>query len=219
MVDDTAIDEPPGQGRGARWGFVAALVLSLATLASAWSGYEAARWGSEQSTWTKEATRAQFAASEQQSLANRHLSSDLLTFSVWLEAELSGDDALASAVAERFRPDFLPAFEAWRAQGSATELAPGSPFDLPKYRLPQTVEAERLADVAEDATRQGADAGATSDRYVLTAVLFASVLFLAGIASKISSPRGSEVAIVLSVVMFVFAAVVTFTLPISFGGL
>ncbi|MDQ2624416.1 MAG: hypothetical protein M3Y20_04560, partial [Actinomycetota bacterium] len=138
---------------------------------------------------------------------------------VWLEAELEGRDVLASAVVGRFRPDFVPAFEAWRALGVGDELAPGSPFELAEYRLPESVEAERLSGAAEDASRRGADAGETSDRYVLTAVLFASVLFLAGIATKIATPRGSKLAVVLSLVMFVFATVVTFTLPISVGGL
>ena|GEM_PF-4014040 len=58
-----------------------------------------------------------------------------------------------------------------------------------------------------------------SDRYVLTAVLFASVLFLAGIATKMPSMRGTRLAVGLSVGMFVFAAVVTFSFPINFGGL
>ncbi len=206
--------------RANRWAFVAALILSLATLASAWSGYEAARWGSEKAKWTNESTTALFDNTAQLSLANRHLSSDLLTFSVWLEAKISGDEPLATAVAERFRPDFLSAFEAWRATGAVDDDVPaGSPFDRSEYVLPQTVEAERLVALAEDAANRATEAGEVGDRYVLTAVLFASVLFLAGIATKMPSVRGTRLAVGLSVAMFLFASVVTFSLPISFGGL
>ncbi|QIK82182.1 hypothetical protein [Sanguibacter sp. HDW7] len=212
-------ERPPATEHTSPWPLVAAIVLSVTTLATAWTGYESARWGSIQSTWTKTATQAQFAATAQQGIANRNLSSDLNVFGTWLEAEVRGDDSLATAVAERFRPELVPAFEAWRALGRDGELAPGSPFDLPEYRLAARVEAERLTAVAEDASLRGTEAGETSDSYVLTAVLYASVLFLAGIATKIAHPRGARFAVILSVVMLVAAVGLTLTLPVDIGGL
>lgn len=215
MTDEQAIPGP----RTIPWPLVAAVVLSLTTLATAWTGYESARWGSIQSAWTRSATQAQLAATSQQGVANRNLSSDLLIFSSWLEAEVRGDDVLATAVEARFRPELVPAFEAWRALGSGDVLAPGSPFDHPEYVLAAAVESERLSAVAADASARGTEAGDTSDSYVLTAVLYASVLFLAGIATKIPHPRGTRLAVVLSVALLVVALGLTLTLPVDVGWL
>ena len=61
------------------------------------------------------------------------------------------------------------------------------------------------------------EASQTGDRFVLTAVLYASVLFFAGIASKLSDPRSEHLAVGLSATMFVVASVVVLTLPHRFG--
>lgn len=76
-----------------------------------------------------------------------------------------------------------------------------------------------MGDCASGVGRRAADAGEVSDRYVLTAVLFASVLFLAGIATKMPSVRGTRLAVGLSVGMIVLATATMFSLPINVGGL
>ena len=70
---------------------------------------------------------------------------------------------------------------------------------------------------AEDHATTADEASQTGDRFVLTAVLYASVLFFAGIASKLSDPRSEHLAVGLSATMFVVASVVVLTLPHRFG--
>jgi hypothetical protein len=49
------------------------------------------------------------------------------------------------------------------------------------------VEAQRLADEADAAAVAGREANQNGDNYVLTAVLFASVLFFSGVASRLEN--------------------------------
>jgi hypothetical protein len=100
-----------------------ALLLSLVTIAAAWSGYAAAVWGTESrvelaqaATLRNLATRADLAA-----LSTRNFDSS--TFNAWFTA-FTLDDAKKQALAvRRFRPEYKVAFDAWIAT---------DPFNNPK---------------------------------------------------------------------------------------
>ena len=132
----------------------AAILLSLATLASAWCSYQAASWSSVYSSESRSATSARIEAVRHSDEASRQTSSDLLIFATWLEAEVGANPALADSVAERFLPHCRPAFDAWLATAptatGGADLPPGSPFDQPEYRPPALADAD--AGIALDGT-------------------------------------------------------------------
>src|SRR5690606_25616537 len=97
------------------WEFAAAVILSLATLASAWSGYQAARWGSVQATATRSGSSALMHATRLSDVGSRQIAIDVSVFTSWVEATARGEADLAAILEQRFRADFVPAFEAWRA--------------------------------------------------------------------------------------------------------
>ncbi|MBK6856363.1 MAG: hypothetical protein IPG97_07415 [Microthrixaceae bacterium] len=208
---------PPGP-RFDSWDLAAAIILSLATVASAWSSYQAARWSSAYSKESRASTRSLFEATKQHDVAGRQQSIDVSTFTLWFEATVKGDDALAAEVSDRFRPELLTAFEDWWPPGQdRSDLPAGTPMDMDSYRLAAADEVDRLVSAAEDHATTADEASQTGDRFVLTAVLYASVLFFAGIASKLSDPRSEHLAVGLSATMFVVASVVVLTLPHRFG--
>src|SRR5215212_59797 len=73
----------------------AVLLLSLTTLATAWSGYQAARWSGEQSQLYARASATRIKAQQQASAAGQLRIDDLLFFDGWLNARQTGDVALA----------------------------------------------------------------------------------------------------------------------------
>ena len=196
-----------------RWMFAAAIILSLATLLSAWTGYEASRWGSTYSSASRAATVARLDAVTASDSANRQLTTDILLFSDWFHAEVEGNAPVADKIRAHFRSEFVPAFETWLATAPGGELPAGTPFDG-GYRLAAEAEAGRLRSDAADTSLAADRASQTSDDYVLAAVLYASVLFLAGISSKISGRKAQRLTVVLSGVAFVVALFFTFSLPI-----
>lgn len=199
------------------WGLLAAIILSVATLATAWCSFQAASWNGEAGDANRSATVARFEAIRQGDIADRQLQSDLLIFATWLEAETLGNDVFAQTVEQRFRSDFRPAFAAWLSQGSDGQLADGSPFDLPEYSLPGWREEERLNRVAVDVAAEADAANATSNAYVLSAVLYASVMFLAGIAAKLPTQRGRRVVIDMATLVLVGTLITTLIMPMDIG--
>lgn len=205
----------PAFTRGAQWWSLgSAIILSLAALATAWCGFEANQWNSQKSGLDRSASVSRSDAARQGAIADRQTSNDVLLFTAWITATVSGNETGASAVAERFRAELRPAFEAWLAPGSPDGLPPGSPFDREEYLLSAQIASQELIAQAEAYAAQADEAGSTSSSYVLATVLYASVLFLAGIAEKLRTPWVSRLMVGLSAAMGVAAVAQMISLPV-----
>ena len=80
------------------------------------------------------------------------------------------------------------AFEAWLATDPKNNPeAPKSPFAMPEYSVSEAQEADRLELEASSTYAKGTEANQNSDDYVLNTVILASVLFLAGVQTRIKS--------------------------------
>jgi hypothetical protein len=150
-----------------------ALLLSLVTIAAAWSGYAAAKWGTESrlelaqaATLRNLATRADLEA-----LSTRNFDSS--TFTAWFTAFTLDDPQKQAIARRRFRPEFKVAFDAWMAT---------DPFHNP-YKLADQAKAEALDREAVAASAAGNHAGEVGDDYIRITVFLAAVLFLVGIGS------------------------------------
>ena len=161
-----------------------ALLLSLVTIAAAWSGYAAAVWGTESrvelaqaATLRNLATRADLSA-----LSTRNFDSS--TFTAWFTA-FTLDDPQKQAVAERrFRPEFKVAFDAWIATDPFhNPQSPPGPTYMPQYKLADQAKADALDREAVAASAAGNHAGQVGDDYIRITVFLAAVLFLVGIGS------------------------------------
>jgi hypothetical protein len=112
---------------------------------------------------------------------------DSQVFSQWLNAYAAGNTQLAELYQRRFRPEFVPAFEAWLATDPLhnASASPG-PLYMPQYVSAKSVLSDQLEQQADAAFDAGQDANEWSDEYVLNTVFLASALFLAGIAGRFS---------------------------------
>lgn len=158
----------------------AVVLLSLTTLLTAWSGYQAARWSGEQSQLYAKASATRIRAQQQSTIAGQLKIDDLLYFNGWLDAKRSGNARLATVYRRRFRPEFVPAFDAWRAQ----RVIPG-PLYMPQYKLAADHRARVLDGEADRHFADGTNAKANDDHYILSTVFFAAVLFFAGISLRL----------------------------------
>jgi hypothetical protein len=165
---------------------IAVLVLSLATLATAWSGYQAARWSGEQSQGYARASAMRVKAQQQATTSGQERIADLLLFNGWLGAHDAGDTKLEDAYEHRFRAEFVPAFDAWIAQRPFTnpDAIPG-PQGMPQYKLAAEAKAAELDAEGDRLYKEGTDAKANDDHYILSTVFFAAVLFFAGISLRL----------------------------------
>jgi hypothetical protein len=198
---------------------LAAVVLSLATVASAWSAYQATRWSGVQSIRFSRANALRSESVQASNTAGQQVTIDVTVFTQWAAAVAQSDTRLANFYEKRFRKEFVPAFEAWLAlpRSKGSKIPPGTPFSLPQYKLAKNVESEKLAQQATDSFDGAKDANQTGDDFVLTAVLFASVLFFSGISTKFDAVAIRAVLIGLAIVTFVAGAIVMFSLPQNVG--
>ena len=162
------------------------LLLALTTLATAWCGYQAARWSGEQSQHYARASATRIKADQAATTAGLLRIDDLLYFDGWLDAREAGDDHLAAIYRRRFRPEFVPAFEAWLAQQPLTSLrAISGPLYMPQYRSANLARSAKLDAAADELYEDGTKAKGYDDRYILSTVFFAAVLFFAGISLRL----------------------------------
>ena len=116
---------------------IEAVLLSVVALVAGWSGYSAAKWGTESSLNLAKAssTRSKANRAYQESLTYRV--GDAITFNAWLGAYYSRNRSAERITQKRFRPELQTAFNAWIATRPFTNPdAPAGPQAMPQYHAP-----------------------------------------------------------------------------------
>jgi hypothetical protein len=198
---------------------VSAVLLALATVATAWAAYQSREWTGEQSQGYSQGTAARIAANRAAAAADRQVQIDVATFVQWIDARAQHRPALAGFYRARFRPEFEPAFTSWLAtRPFSTPGAPATPFELPQYRLAESAEADRLEATAAAASDRAKDANEHADNYMLAVVLFASALFFAGISSKFTGLGVRAAILGIGCVLALVTVIWVATLPVHLTG-
>ena len=165
------------------------LFLSIATILTAWSAYQATRWSAIQSKAYQEVSIARIDASREFTMAAQNFALDSIVFTKWVEATSTGNEELASSLRGYVMTDaFIPVFDAWVAGDPfdpAGELR--NPMANTGYRDRLLASTLRLETRAESRFDDAIVAYDKIDRYVLVTVICAVVLFFAGIAPKFES--------------------------------
>jgi hypothetical protein len=185
----THADEPPGGGRNLQE-LVVTLLLVVAALGTSWSSYQASRWNGEQAAAAGRTSAVRISAARAQGQAQAQTQVDVATFIAWADANRQGDRELSAFYVDRFREEFKPAFDAWRATAPFSNPdAPPTPFAMPEYQLAARTDAEQLDAASEAGAAEVRLYIQRSSDYVLTVVLYAVVLFFAGMSTRLTNPR------------------------------
>jgi hypothetical protein len=169
---------------------IEAILLSLVACATAWSGYQAARWDSQQSELYGRSSKLRIEAQASSLQSNQMRQYNAATVNEWLKAEVHGEKNLADLFERRFLPEFLPAFEAWKKTDPLHNAnAPAGPMLMPEYRDNEEVEFKRLDGEASDLFDQGTRAREHADEYVRATVTLATVLLLTAISQRFRAHR------------------------------
>lgn len=209
------------------------IALAAAAVLTAWSGFQAAKWGGVQANAYAAAGAARTESVRMSNLAGQQTQIDVALFVDWVSAvfdemekgTLVIEDAsqyepergtLSGFLFLRMRDEFKPAIEAWLATDPVNNLdAPPSPFAMPEYQLASQEQADALLQEAESLSQQARDANQTSDNYVLTGVLFAGVLFFGGIANSLKRMQNRMLVLAIGILILLGSAFVLLTFPIE----
>jgi hypothetical protein len=208
----SATDEAEHQDR---WlSIVEALLLSLVAVLAAYSGYAAAKWGTESSVQlAKAASQRNFATRlDTEAIVTRTL--DSVSFNAWFSAYVSGNRKAEQLAVKRMRPGYRPAFDAWLATDPGhNPNAPPGPAYMPQYVIPQAAQSAAADKAANIAFAAGSDAGETSDKYIRDTVFLATVLFLVGISGHFRVRQARYGLIGVGALILAFAVVQLLGLP------
>jgi hypothetical protein len=208
------LEEAEGKRHERRISIAEALLLSLVALMAAWSGYSAAKWGTESSLSLarSSSTRSQSNRADIEATQVRTL--DAVTFNAAFTAYADHDAKLFDLAVKRFRPGYRVAFEAWLAtRPLKNPNAPPGPAYMPQYHVPQDAQGRALAARADRLFAAGQSAASTADKYVRLTVFLAAVLFLVGISSHFPVRTARYGLIATATVLFVVSLVQLAALP------
>jgi hypothetical protein len=208
---------PAGSKRVERWfEVVTAIMLGVVAVATAWSGYQSARWSGEQAAFYAEAGALRVKATRDATLSGQLRLYDLVMTNSWLEAHGRGDPELMDLYERRMRSEFRPTFLAWLALDPFNNpAAPAGPLFMPQYASSFGQEAEQLEAAATEKFKDGQDANEIGDAYVLNTVFLATVLFLTAIAERFEWYAVRAVVLALAGAMLLFGLYQLAVYPIT----
>ncbi len=210
-----------------------AILLSIAAVLAAWTGFQSAKWSGVQANSYAQAGASRVESTRSATKAGQQTTVDVITFTDWLQAAegegllsvpadatatyVPDPNSLSGFLYQRFRPEFATAVNAWIATHPRINPdAPPTPFVMPEYTSAEGADAARLEQQAEDQSATARSANQTSDNYVLMTIVFATVLFFAGISSKMDTFRARAFLLGTATTLLTCAVIVVIVFPKNF---
>ena len=189
-------------------------MLAIVAVATAWSGFQAARWDGRQALQYGQSSHLRFEAEAASTVGGQKLVADSAGFNTWLQAQRANDTQLMKEITDRFTPDYRAAFESWlKTDPLNNPKAPAGPVYMPGFVNPDMAKAAQLNVEASKRFDEGTSARETGEKYVRDTVLFASVLFLVAIAQRQRSRGARLAANGIAIALLIFTMVSVVTLP------
>ena len=194
---------------------IAVILLGIATVSTAWSGYQASRWNQEQSDIAREASDLRIEANRQFGLATQTIVYDANLVTQYAKAVSDGDTHLQDFYKSTlFRADFLPVLERWQSAVRSGQTPPRLLEDR-DYLDAQLAPYQETQAKAEAKDIESKDAGQNGDDYVLLTLLLAAALFFAGVTTSFKLELARLVLLGLSSVLLAYCISQIATLPVS----
>jgi len=194
----------------------ATLLLSAATVFTAWSAFQSTKWSGIQAIRFNQASASRAESIRASTIAGQQSISDSSVFTAWLSATDQGQTQLAQLLAKHFDGEFKVAFQAWESTNPFTNpAAPSTPFAMPEYQLASEHLATAFEAKAAKQFNQATQANQRSDNYILMTVLFSMVLFFGAISTRFELIAIQISLISIAGLIFIVAVAITVMFPIK----
>jgi hypothetical protein len=194
---------------------LAVILLGVATVGSAWCGYQASKWNSDQGDLARHSSDLRVEASRQFTLATQAVSYDAAMVAQYAQAfQQQNANLMLFYRTSLIRPAFLPVLDAWEAQVKAGK-APTNLLSDQAYLDQQFASYRSSTAEADAASLAGDQAGRNGDAFVLTTLLFAVALFFAGVTSSFRYRSVRIILLIGAVAAIAFAAARLVTVPVA----
>lgn len=181
-----------------------AIVLAMVAIATAWSGYQAAKWDALSAERYAQNANTMILSQEKITASGQYRLYDVLSFNGWMFASTRNDKHLMEFYQRRFRPEYRAAFNDWiKLDPLHNPDAPAGPGLMPSFVDPIAGDAAKLANQARLYFQEAVSARETGDQYVKVTVLLATVLLLTALSQRFSqlSPRVIVVTVAIALLL------------------
>jgi hypothetical protein len=184
-----------------------AMLMSLATVGTAWSSYQSAAWTRATGRLMNEVNSLERRAALLDVQGGQALTLHVAMFMQILGAQHAGNQRLADFYVQRLAPDVRKAYDTWLAQKPfENPAADPHPFVPRLYQPRGAAEAAALRAQATERLGEVRTAGTLSGEFLANTVLFAAMLFFAAMTGRFEQPRVRILTFILAAMLFVFAA-------------
>ena len=191
-----------------------AVFLAVVAVATAWSGYQAAKWEGHSSELYAEASAIRIEADQALTLGGQQRLLDVSTFNTWIEVTSTGNEELAALYERRFSPEYKVAFDAWIALDPLEDDdAPPGPSFMPEYVNPDIEHGDELNAEANQLFDEGTAAQTRAHEYVFTTVVLATVLFLLALSQRFGLSQARIVVLVIAGSLMTYGLITIIAFP------
>ena len=184
---------------------LAVALLGLATVGSAWCGYQASKWNGEESKAARASASARIDASRLFPLAVQQVAYDASVTAQYAGAITAGNERLQAFIKQNLvRAPYLPVLRNGRPRSPPARVRAGSSrtrsTSTPRWAPSREAEARDAAAAAKAEV-----ASSNSDDYVLAALIMASALFFSGVTTSFRT-TGVRVALLATATLVIAVA-------------
>jgi hypothetical protein len=204
------------KGKKRKWvETLSTILLSAATLLSAWCVYEASQWNGEQYFRIEDVNLADRDRLQNELTATQRQTAQMQLFLAFISARNQGNEELAEFLLDRFPSYLREATEAWYVLDPLNNPdAPRSPFDMEEYVLPERAAIEKFDKQAKEFKTAANEADNHSDNYMLLSAILSMVLFFSGLCGAMNSYLNQRILLGLASIIFLVALFFVFRMPV-----
>lgn len=191
------------------------ILLSAATLLSAWCVYEASQWNGEQYFRIEDVNMADRDRLKAEIKAAQRQAAQTQLFLAFITARNQGDEKLADFLMDCFPPYLRKATVIWHSLDPLNNPdAPRSPFDMEEYVLPERDEITKYTEEAKKFKTAANEADHHSDNYLLLSAMLSMVLFFSGLSGAMNSDLNQRIILGIASVILLVTLFYIFRLPV-----
>ena len=196
------------------------VILSIATVAITWCTFQSAQWNGIQDFKLAEANIINRKAQQKSLLSGQQRLWDEQVMISFMHSVLDGRRQIADYYLKHVRPEMANVFSDWMMtrplDDSNLDI---TPLNLDGYKQMVDREKREESELVSQSDRIYAEArhaNSNSDNYALFTVMFSMILFMGGVATKVSGGGISLSLIVISAVICVIILLVLFfSMPVA----
>jgi len=196
------------------------LILAIATLAITWCSYQGVLWNGIQTFKLGDSNKFARLAQQKTIITGQNRAMDEAILIAFVNAAIEKKQDIVDFSLRGIRPELSNIMSAWlSSRPFENTSAYPHPMAMPEYIelvKKDMAEADKYSHQAEEARNAAQEANRNSDSYSLLTVVFAMVMFLGAITSKITRLSLSFVAIVAAGIICTLALIfLFFQMPIA----